>query len=101
MCQTLQQHFFSSLGAAEQILRLFDFLPDVYLYLKDTQRRFTAMNHQLVRLRGAASEQELLGKTDIEIHPVFWGRKYQQEDRKVIESGRETAEQVWLVPGPT
>jgi len=32
---------------------------------------------------------------------VFWGRKYQQEDRKVIESGRETAEQVWLVPGPT
>ena len=97
--QTLQQNFFASLGEASQILRLFDFLPDIYLYLKDTQGRFTAVNESLVRLRGVKSECDLLGKTDLEIHPVFWGRKYQQEDQQVIESGREIQNQVWLVPG--
>jgi len=98
LTKTLQAQFFSSLGDANQILRLFDFLPNVFFYLKDTQGRFTAMNSPLVHLRGANHERELLGKTDLEIHPAFWGRKYQQEDRKVIESGREIQNQVWLVP---
>ena len=86
--QTLQAQFFSSIGDANQFLRLFDFLPHVFLYLKDTQGRFTALNSPLVHLRGASHEHELLGKTDLEIHPAFWGRKYQQEDRKFIKSGR-------------
>jgi len=96
--QTLRTHFLSSIGDASQIVRLFDFLPNVFVYLKDTQGRFTAMNASLVRLRGAKHEGELLGKTDLEIHPVFWGSKYQLEDRKVIESGKEIQNQVWLVP---
>jgi AraC-like DNA-binding protein len=94
----LHRHFFSSLADAAQLLRLFDFLPNVFLYVKDTEGRFTAMNQQLVRLRGARSVDELIGKTDVEIHPAYWGRLYQEEDRRVIESGRELPDQVWLVP---
>ncbi len=85
----LRNRFFASLADATQLLRLFDFLPNVFLYVKDTQGRFTAMNEQLVRLRGAKHEAELLGKTDVEIHPTYWGRLYQEEDRRVIDSGRE------------
>lgn len=73
-------------------------LPLLFLYLKDTQGRFTALNSPLVHLRGASHKRELPGKTDLEIHPTFWGRKYQQEDPKVIESGGEIQNQVWLVP---
>jgi len=98
IAQSLRNQFLSSIGDTGQIVRLFDFLPNVFLYLKDTQGRFTAMNASLVRLRGAKHERELLGKTDLEVHPVFWGRKYQQEDQKVIESGQEIQNQVWLVP---
>ena len=94
----LSKRFFASLADATQLLRLFDFLPNVFLYVKDTAGRFTAMNEQLVRLRGAKSEAELIGKTDVEIHPSYWGRLYQEEDRRVIESGREIPDQVWLVP---
>ncbi len=94
----LRKCFFSSLADATQLLRLFDFLPNVFLYVKDTEGRFTAMNEQLVRLRGAKTEAELIGKTDVEIHPTYWGRLYQEEDRRVIESGREIPDQVWLVP---
>ena len=73
LTQTLRTQFLSSIGDASQVVRLFDFLPNVFLYLKDTQGRFTAMNASLVRLRGAKNEGELLGKTDLEIHPAFWG----------------------------
>jgi AraC-like DNA-binding protein len=96
--QSLRSQFFASLEDATQLLRLFDFLPNVYLYVKDTTGRFTAMNDQLVRLRGAAREEDLLGKTDLELHPSYWGRLYQEEDRRVIESGHEIPGQVWLVP---
>lgn len=94
----IRNRLFSGLKDAAQLLRLFDFLPNVFLYVKDTKGRFVAMNQQLVHLRGAASEQELLGKTDVEVHPVYWGRLYQEEDRRVMESGREIPNQVWLVP---
>ena len=83
----LQNRFFASLHEAQQLLRLFDFLPNVFLYVKDIEGRFTAMNEQLVRLRGATNAEELLGKTDVELHPTYWGRLYQEEDRRVIESG--------------
>jgi AraC-like DNA-binding protein len=94
----IRNNLFSTLDDAAQLLRLFDFLPNVYLYVKDTQGRFVAMNQHLVRLRGAANQEELLGKTDLELHPVYWGRLYQEEDRRVMESGREIPDQVWLVP---
>jgi AraC-like DNA-binding protein len=96
--QALRDQFFASLEDAAQLLRLFDFLPNVFLYVKDTQGRFVAMNQQLARLRGAESQHELIGKTDLELHPVYWGRRYQEEDRQVMESGREIPDLVWLVP---
>lgn len=96
--QALREHFFASLEDVSQLLRLFDFPPNVFLYVKDAEGRFVAMNEQLVRLRGAETEEELLGKTDLQLHPVYWGRLYQEEDRKVMESGREIPDQVWLVP---
>jgi AraC-like DNA-binding protein len=96
---SFRNQLFSSLENAAQLLRLFDFLPNVFLYVKDTEGRFAAMNKQLVRLRGAETEAELIGKTDLDMHPVYWGRLYQEEDRRVIDSGREIPNQVWLVPG--
>jgi AraC-like DNA-binding protein len=96
--RVLRDQLFASLEDTAQLLRLFDFLPNVFLYVKDTQGRFVAMNAQLVRLRGGKSEAELLGKTDLQLHPIYWGRLYQEEDRRVMESGREIPDQVWLVP---
>lgn len=86
--QTVQRTFSSSLGDASQILRLIDFLPDIFLYLKDTQGPFAAFNSSLVRLRGAKIAHELPRKKDLEIHSTFWGRPFQLEDRQVLESGR-------------
>lgn len=94
----LRREFFRSIDDAGHLLRLFDFLPGVYLYVKDTEGRFVAMNEALYRMRGASSEQELLGKTDVQLHPTYWGRRYREEDQRVMASGQEIPHQVWLVP---
>lgn len=92
------RRFFASVDDAATLLRLFDFVPNVYLYVKDVAGRFVAMNEALVRIRGGERAADFLGKTDVEIHPVHWGRRYREEDRRVIDSGQEIRNQVWLVP---
>lgn len=96
--QKLRLHLFESLQDASDLLRLFDFLPGVYLYVKDDRGRFVAMNHALAQLSGASEPNECLGKTDVDLHSAYWGRRYQEEDRAVMQSGVELPHQVWLVP---
>ncbi len=95
--QAIRESFFESIDDAAQLLRLFDFLPNTYLYVKDIQGRFVAMNNAQVRMRGGKHLKDLLGKTDLDLHSQHWGRLYQQEDRRVMDSGREIPEQIWLV----
>ena len=87
--QAIRESFFESIDDAAQLLRLFDFLPNTYLYVKDIQGRFVAMNNAQVRMRGGKHLKDLLGKTDLDLHSQHWGRLYQQEDRRVMDSGRE------------
>ncbi|TWT92571.1 AraC family transcriptional regulator [Neorhodopirellula pilleata] len=96
--QEICSKWFESLDDASELLRLFDFLPGVFLYVKDDSGRFVAMNAALAHLSGAADPQECLGKTDVDLHSAYWGRRYQEEDREVMQSGVERPHQVWLVP---
>lgn len=93
-----QTNWFDSFDDASQLLRLFDFLPEVHLYVKDAMGRFVAVNQTLCAAYGMDRPEELLGKTDVDLHPIYWGRRYQEEDRRVMESGEELPHQVWLVP---
>lgn len=95
--QLFRNRFFDSLDEVTQFLRLFDFLPNVYLYVKDREGRFVAMNETRVRMSGVQTEADLLGKTDLDLHSDHWGKLYQQEDRRVMESGNELPNQIWLV----
>ncbi len=94
----LSEEFFRSLDDASAMLRLFDFVPDVFVYVKNVDGQFVAGNQHWFKIRGAASADELIGKTDVDLHPLYWARQYQEEDRRVIESGQELPEQIWLVP---
>ena len=95
--EAIRKQFFDSIEDAAQLLRLFDFLPNTFLYVKDTQGRFVAMNEQQVQIRGLKDQSAFFGKTDLDIHSLHWGRLYQEEDRRVMRSGQEIRDQVWLV----
>ena len=90
--------FFRSLGDAAEFLRLFDYLPNVFLYVKDAEGRFVALNQARLDMWGVRHAEEVIGKTDLDLHPIYWGKQYRDEDRKVIRAGEPLANQVWLVP---
>lgn len=77
---------------------LFEYLPDTYFYVKDTQSRFLAANQALAEMLGFRSPEELLGRTDRDFFPRDLAEQYIAEDARVLAAGRPVANQAWLVP---
>lgn len=61
---------------------------------KDLQERFTFANHRFCATLGRPLE-EILGRTDFDFFPAELATKYQQDDRRVMETGEpfETVEE--------
>ena len=53
------------------LFTLIDNMPD-FIYIKDAEARFLVANRTLVRLVGAASPADLIGKTDADFFPPTW-----------------------------
>ncbi len=93
-----QKHFFNQVDEPQGLSHLFDFLPEVYLFVKNTQGQFTKANQAFADLVGASSEQELIGKTDRDFFLQNIADKYIDEDRQVMEQKKSFVNKVWLVP---
>ncbi|MEP4049739.1 MAG: AraC family transcriptional regulator [Luteolibacter sp.] len=69
------------------LLSLFSKLPDVLCWVKDTQHRAVWINPTVayyVNLR----EEEILGKTDMEIYPRELAINFEKDDSQVIRTGQ-------------
>jgi len=60
-------------------------VPD-YLFVKDTQSRFVVANHAVAEDLGLTAE-DLIGKTDFELHPPELADKFFADEQRVIGSG--------------
>jgi PAS domain S-box-containing protein len=85
----LQRLWFESrLVQEQQLLRtLVDNLP-VCVYVKDRQGRYLLNNLPNTRLLDKDSESEVLGSTVFDLFPADLARLYDEDDRRVIESGQ-------------
>lgn len=92
-----QEEFLRSVGSLEQVLSLFDWLPDAHLYIKDYEGRFMAINTASARRNGFDSPDEIIGLTDFEVHPPQMAAAYREEDLRVMAGRKAIPEQVWLV----
>ncbi len=90
--------FFQRLDSPAGLLELFEYMPDVFLYVKDVEGRFMKVNRTMWSGRGLASDAEVLGKTDLDLHPRFWALKYREEDAQVISQKQPLVDCMWLVP---
>lgn len=79
---------------------LFDRVPDVCFFIKDLEYRFVTGNLALVRLLGASSIDDVVGKTDREFSADFLADSFRADDRSVLKEGRILLDQVELVPTP-
>jgi AraC-like DNA-binding protein len=91
--------FFESLARPDEWFDLFDRLPGISLYVKDTEGHFVRTNQVLCDLVGVAKPDDLVGRTDFDFFPPAIAAQYVAEDRRVIAADRPLANQVWLVPG--
>lgn len=94
---SFQTAFFRQQPLAESVIALFDALPEVYFYAKDSQNRFVKVNSLFLENHGLEEESQALGKTDRDFHPPLLAEAYMEEDRRVMASRRSLSGQVWLV----
>ena len=66
---------------------LIDNLPDL-IYIKDAQSRFTACNRAVAECMGAATPEELTGKTDLDFYPKEQASQYYADEQKIIRTGQ-------------
>ena len=93
-----RRQFFRSIDDSLALLELFEFLPQVYMYVKDRDGRYLKANRVVCRVVGVARESEVIGKEDFDFFPPAIATQYIEEDRRVIASRKPLTDQVWLVP---
>ena len=77
---------------------MIDQVPD-YLYIKDAEARFVIANRAVAQDLGHGNPNDLVGKTDLDLHPPELGRRYYEDDLRVI-AGNQLVEQEEYVTRP-
>lgn len=79
--------FLRQIGSFQQLVSLFDLMPDVSFFVKDRQARFIALNRLGCEFCNVTSEREALGKTDRDFFPAARAKEYLADDHEVMKSG--------------
>lgn len=94
-----QDEFFKRLARPRTLLDLFDMIPGVSMYIKDTESRWVQCSRSVYELVGVEHPDDLIGRTDFDFFPPALAAQYVSEDQRVILSGEAVLDQVWMVPG--
>ncbi|WP_095146413.1 AraC family transcriptional regulator [Pseudomonas sp. Irchel s3b6] len=84
------------LDSLAPIAPLLDTLADVVFFIKDREARYAFVNQTLARRCGFKHSADLLGLTADQVFPERFGPLYTEQDRRVLASGRELADQLEL-----
>ncbi|GAB3782693.1 AraC family transcriptional regulator [Dyella agri] len=71
--------------SANELEALFDALPDVVFFVKDTMGRYTHANLTLVRRLGLKRREDVIGRSVTELFPATMGGSYASQDRRVLD----------------
>jgi AraC-like DNA-binding protein len=94
----LQEAFLSRLTPEDSLGQLFDMLPNVYFFVKDTEGRFMRMNQALLLAIGFRHESEVLGFTDADFFSPFLAHGYREEDCWIATHNKAVRDKIWFVP---
>jgi AraC-like DNA-binding protein len=82
------------MGGAQRFQELFDHMPDVHFFAKDCEGRFVAGSAGLLQRLGIASEEDLIGLTDGDIHPARVAKEIREDDKRVMTSRRPLIDRI-------
>ena len=69
-----------------QIFVLFENIPGISFFVKDTNHRLLFMNQRFLPRIGLSTNDELYGKTDFDLFPPRLAEHFRRDDRAVMES---------------
>ena len=85
---TQQKQSEAALTEERNLLRtVIDNMPD-YVYVKNIQSQFLVNNRAHINLLGAASQEELVGKTDYDVFPEELADEYFINEQAIIKTGK-------------
>ena len=70
----------------DRLQTLMNHLPDV-IFIKDRTGRFLMANPALIKLYGATSVDQMVGRTDFDFIPEEVARSFAEDDQRVMQSG--------------
>ena len=78
------RRWFSQLKDGGQFYRLFEHVHDLMFFVKDKESRLIMGNHRFLEHCGFATNDELSGKFDYEIFPIYMAEKFRSDDFYVL-----------------
>jgi len=88
--QKFKHAFLNRLSGFEVFEQLMDLLPDVAFYVKDSKSRFVMSNQRHNEICRAASEFQVIGKTDYDFFPKDGADLYVARERQIMRTGIPT-----------
>jgi PAS domain S-box-containing protein len=85
---------------AATLLALFDVLDDVMFCHKGLDGRYLAVNPAFVRRSGRRSARDVLGARARDLFPAALAERYEEQDRKVLTTGRPLRDELELIRRP-
>lgn len=92
-----QEDFFRLHPLAENVVTLFDFMPQVLFFAKSRDCRFVKANPQFLDSLGLEHESQLVGKTPRDVHPPLLAESYIADDESVMLSRVPKPGQIWMM----
>jgi AraC-like DNA-binding protein len=88
--------FFAGLNEPFTGESLFDQLPDIVYFIKDSAGRYLVVNRTLVERCGLREKSQLIGRTASEVLRPPLGARFEAQDRQVVRTGRPLIAQLEL-----
>jgi PAS domain S-box-containing protein len=79
------------------VFSLFQHLPDICLFAKDLELRFTLCNPALLRMLGRKRPDEVIGRRDRDIFPPHLCDMFESYDRALLRSGEPVIDHTELI----
>ena len=81
---------------ARLLEQLFDQVPDVAFFIKDSAGRYQIVNRSMVERNGFTSKSDLIGRRSREVFPGELGRAPSEQDEQVLHSGQPILDRLEL-----
>ncbi len=85
-------NFIHQMGV-EQLIEMFDLLPDALFWIKDNEHRFIHANQAFVEHLGSNCIEKIIGKTDYDFSPSHIAKQFLRDDDKIL-AGKSVTERL-------